>query len=581
MSNKIEISASQRGLFSSRFKLTPENMGLMRNFPGYCKWSGREFLFRPSGDCLDFITANFRIVCSDESVQDFINKHNQAKLIAAENRANKEADYFDDSGYEYKRPPMDHQKQAFALSRDRDLFAYFMEQGTGKTKVTIDNAAWLYEKGEIDCLLIVAWPNGVHRQWVDGDDSEVHKDLPERIPRQCTYWDAERNTKAKAAEIYSTLNFNGLAVMSFNAEAFTSPRARKCIEEFLTKRKCFFALDQSACIKNWNGKRTKFLINMSKLAKHKRILDGDPATEGAQELFAQMYFLDPLIIGIDTWTNFKATYCRIGRFNNVEGYINLPELMSKIDAYVFRAREEDCLDIPKRRYRRWPFDLNPKERRIFDELKKKDFSQFKEESDEDGIIETNLAIVKNTRLQQIASGWFPDSESGDLKEIGSSSRQKAFRDLCLHIDSDKAIIFARFKPDILAIEKLLGDSCVSYHGGKNSDEKANAKRRFMNDDSVQFIVGQQSTLSIGHTLTKAKHVIFYTNNPSLRFRTEAEKRAHRNGLQDTLKEGERLMIWDLIANNTTDHATMTSLREKRDLATVIMNDPVSFFLMED
>ncbi len=62
--------------------------------------------------------------------------------------------------YKFKTDPYEHQLKALEMSWNRETYAYFMEMGTGKTKVLIDNAAMLYDKGKIDGLLIVA-PKGV------------------------------------------------------------------------------------------------------------------------------------------------------------------------------------------------------------------------------------------------------------------------------------------------------------------------------------------------------------------------------------------------------------------------------------
>lgn len=585
-----KITEANRGLLKLKTDLTAESFRVLNYFPGFKKWDGRDFLFRPSGATCDFMEENFPDAEWDEVAEAHRVSNAKTKRIAAENREALKSELFDDSGYEYERPPMVHQGKAFAVSRDRELFAYFMEQGTGKTKVTIDVATWLFEKGEIDTLLVVAWPNGIHRQWVE---SELDSDLPSRIKYRAAFWNSQIINKAQESKMNNTLSTpeGELAIISFNVEAFDSVRARSLIEDFLTERKCLFVIDQSACIKTWsikNSSRTKFLIGMSKLAKYKRILDGDPATEGAIELFAQFYFLDPNIIGCDTLTNFKRSYCQLGRFNNVEGYINLPELLNKIEPYVFRARAAEVLDLPERRYRRWNFDLTKPERRIWDELKKQDLALFKEDSNEDDeleVMETDLALVKHMRLQQIASGYFK-SGAGELRAINGddkSSRLKALESLLKHIDGDKCLIFTRFRADIADIEKLCGGTAVGYHGAISNDDRAANKHRFMNDDSITEFVGQPRAAGIGHTLTAAKHVIFYSNEPSLRFRTECEKRAHRKGLESTLDKdaGDKLQIWDLIAMQTTDTKGLSALRAKRDLANIIMGDPESFFLIEE
>ena len=66
--------------------------------------------------------------------------------------------------YKFKTKPYQHQLNALYKSWNKETFAYFMEMGTGKTKVLIDNAAMLYDKGKIDGVLIVA-PKGVIGTW--------------------------------------------------------------------------------------------------------------------------------------------------------------------------------------------------------------------------------------------------------------------------------------------------------------------------------------------------------------------------------------------------------------------------------
>ena len=62
--------------------------------------------------------------------------------------------------YKFKTKPYAHQLKALEMSWNKEVFAYFMEMGTGKTKVLIDNAAMLYDKGKINGLLVIA-PKGV------------------------------------------------------------------------------------------------------------------------------------------------------------------------------------------------------------------------------------------------------------------------------------------------------------------------------------------------------------------------------------------------------------------------------------
>ena len=63
--------------------------------------------------------------------------------------------------YKFKTKPYDHQITALEKSWDKKEYAYFMEMGTGKSKVLVDNIAMLYDKGKINAALIIA-PKGVY-----------------------------------------------------------------------------------------------------------------------------------------------------------------------------------------------------------------------------------------------------------------------------------------------------------------------------------------------------------------------------------------------------------------------------------
>ena len=79
--------------------------------------------------------------------------------------------------YKFKTKPYAHQLDALDASWDKENFAYFMEMGTGKSKVLLDNAAVLYDKALINGLLLIA-PKGVYKNWYD---SEIPTHLPDHI----------------------------------------------------------------------------------------------------------------------------------------------------------------------------------------------------------------------------------------------------------------------------------------------------------------------------------------------------------------------------------------------------------------
>ena len=70
--------------------------------------------------------------------------------------------------YKFKTEPFNHQREALKDSWSAEFHALFMEMGTGKSKVVIDNVGVLYERNDVDAVLIVA-PKGVYDNWVRGE----------------------------------------------------------------------------------------------------------------------------------------------------------------------------------------------------------------------------------------------------------------------------------------------------------------------------------------------------------------------------------------------------------------------------
>jgi hypothetical protein len=100
--------------------------------------------------------------------------------------------------YRYKTKPYEHQLIALEKSWDREEYAYFMEMGTGKSKVLIDNIAMLYDKGKINAVMIIA-PKGVYRNWLS---SEIPTHMPSHIQYNKVLWMA-LTSKTKQEELSS------------------------------------------------------------------------------------------------------------------------------------------------------------------------------------------------------------------------------------------------------------------------------------------------------------------------------------------------------------------------------------------
>lgn len=96
----------------------------------------------------------------------------------------------------FKTTPYAHQVTALERSMDRESYGFFMEMGTGKSKVLIDTISNLHLEGKIDFALIIA-PKGVYRNWVA---KEIPEHMPDEIEKRVIRWVSSAN-KQQEAEI--------------------------------------------------------------------------------------------------------------------------------------------------------------------------------------------------------------------------------------------------------------------------------------------------------------------------------------------------------------------------------------------
>ena len=581
MTEEIQIKKISGGYMSLTAPLRKDdNFNRLNKLPGFKKWEGWNLKFRPVASSLDYIYEQWPDANWVGDAKQILIDHLKNVNLALEAKTKKEKILEDDGSYEYKTTPYDHQRQCFLLSRELPWFALLMEMGTGKTKILIDTFCYLYAKGEIDCVIVIA-PNGVHRNWVEIE-------LGVHVPDWCNYqadFYSSKHGKKRMGKIYDILlDKNNLPIIVFNVEGFGSQRAKTLLDNCVQNKRCIVIMDESTTIKSPGAKRTQTIIKSCKEAPYKRIANGAPITKGIEDLYSQFGFLSHNIIGYDSFTSFKKQYCEEVKqkvdpkdpdskeYKKIVGYRNVDELVNKIDPYSMRVLKRDCLDLPEKIYKLWPVELTPQQKQAYIELKNEYITQI-----EGTHIEEEIALVRLLRLQQIACGWYP-GEDGDLLPFpGGNPRMQALSEICKEVEEngEKAIIWARFKQDIYEIEKLLGEKAVSYHGDVKDDDRAKAGQRFQNDDSIKFMIAMLSSNSgsvRGHTWTAASVSVYYSNIFDLDPRMQSEDRMHRIGM------GDKALYIDLMALGTIDRKIINALKGKKSIADLVTRDGPTGFL---
>ena len=472
--------------------------------------------------------------------------------------------------YNFKLKPFEHQLAALHKGVQRKEFGYFMEMGTGKSKVLIDNLGMLYLDGQVDFALILA-PKGVYRNWVA---KEIPEHMSDDVQHRVIRWVASANKK-QTEEMRSVKDkFDGLTIFVMNVESFSTKKGQTAGEWMARTfgNNGLIAIDESTTIKNHKAKRTKALLKIASQFKYRRLLTGSPITKSPLDIFSQTEFLRPGLMGHESYYSFQGRYAVLQRrsmgaksFQQIVGYKNLDELTDKIDTFSYRVLKKECLDLPEKVYTARYVTLTDEQFRMYSLLQQQAMLLF-----EDGeIVSAPAVITQMLRIQQVLSGHLK-TDDGEMKYF-PSRRMDALKEI-LEEHNGKVIIWSRFRYDILQITQMLNKefgegSAAAYYGDTTDDERQSIVQQFQSPGSgLRFFVGNPATAGYGLTLTEADLVIYYANDFNLETRIQSEDRAHRIGQKNNVT------YIDLISEDTIDEKIVEALRNKIDIGARVLGE---------
>jgi SNF2 family DNA or RNA helicase len=483
--------------------------------------------------------------------------------------------------YEFKLPPYQHQEVGIKKSWNKNVYALFCEMGTGKSKMLIDTIGILFERGEIDAALIVA-PKGVYKNW---QRSELPRHMPDRILEKADIiaW-SPKETVGQRKELEKALAKDGrLKILVMNVEAFSTNKGTMFAMKFCQTHQTLMAVDESTTIKNRSAQRTKSIIKVGEKSKYRRIMTGSPITKSPMDLFSQCAFLDQKLLGYSSFYAFQGRYAKTLRrsvgshsFNQVVGYQNLEELSDKLDEFSYRVLKKDCLDLPDKVYIKRIVEMTDEQAQAYGYMKRLALAKLVKDNGDITTVTAANVLTQILRLQQICSGHVNDDD-GVMTSVPSNK----LAELLAAIDEvdGKVIIWSVFTEDIKKITEALNEeygqgSAAAYYGETSADERQNIVEKFQQPNSrLRFFVGQPRTGGYGLTLTEAKTVIYYNNVYDLEVRLQSEDRAHRIGQKNNVT------YIDLVTENTVEEKILKALREKIDIATLVMREEYKEWLL--
>jgi SNF2 family DNA or RNA helicase len=499
------------------------------------------------------------------------------------------------------------------------------EMGAGKTKQIIDAAQVLYERGEIDTVLVVtlAPARGV---WFDPELGELKKHLwpgtPARIYEFHQKW---RRWDHDIAEE------RGLTWIVTNYEFLRSEPRLEHLEKFADS-KTWLVLDESSAIKSHRAVQTKACLKLRIKCSRVTELNGTPVGHSPLDLYSQSTILSPLtkrggstILDCDTFTHFHARYAVTGGFQGKQtlGWQNLDDLTRRLKPYVLRRMKRDCLDLPPT----LPpvaltVPLKPENWKIYKAMR----DQLLAELQDGTIAIAAQAPVRVMRLAQITAGFVgglqrddpePPSDGciqddpngrppwvhqvtqdrpgtigqdqagldlaglaviapGSTQEIGTEKTDLILDWIGERLDEDanlKLILWCRFRPQVLQLErelhrKLSRMKVEKLWGGLKPAEREQALRLMDPRTAPKgpaVLVGTTATGKMSFNFTASHHVLYASNDYSLMVRQQSEARVDRPGQLHPVWYGDVLATGPQ-GQKTVDHAIVKALRAKDDIA---------------
>jgi SNF2 family DNA or RNA helicase len=458
----------------------------------------------------------------------------------------------------WKTLPYEHQLECWKQSARKPAYALFMEQGTGKTKVSIDTANWQFSKGLIKHVLVIC-PNGLQYNWVNGE-MQTHYPHP-----YLSHIFTTKKSKKYVIEWNDFLKPNrALKILAVNIEAFRNKANIDKIKDYL-KEDTLCIIDESTIIKNHKAQQTKGVYEIKDLCKFRRILSGTPFAQSMLDGWGQAEFLGN-IFPHTNYYSFEADFAikqeidMGGRLVKiVVGYKNKDTFANYWKPNSFRIKKSECLDLPEKIYKKVNVPMSDEQKKVYNNLV--DFAL----SEVNGsVVSTQHAISLMIKLHQVVCGSVKD-DNGENKDL-KCPRLDTLIALVKKTEG-KVIIWAHYKRDIERIQNELSKhkfKSVTYYGEIGKQEREEGLQLFKKDEEIKCFIANKAA-SKGLTINEANTCIYYSNSYELEVRLQSEDRPHRIG------QTKNVEYIDLICPDTIDEQIIQALKDKNDISNSILN----------
>ncbi len=402
-----------------------------------------------------------------------------------------------------------HQAEAVAKMLPTRVGGIFMEMGTGKSRTAVELARLRQQK--IDR---VVWFCPVGLKVTVAREIRKHTDCGDAM-----IYVFDHKTREDTLPLDRFWYVVGIESMSLGSRALHS------IMQVIDER-TMVVVDESTYIKGHWAKRTRRVTHICAKARYRLILTGTPITQGVVDLYAQMRFLSPKILGYDSFYSFASNHLvystrHRGQIVRTLGY---EWIIERIRPYVYQVTKDECLDLPRKRHVDRYCDLTDAQQAAYQKAKEDFAEDLLTYVDEDSSLSNGIAIFRLfSRLQAIACG-FRDGEPIAQRRLGLLSA------VLSEIGPEPVVIWAKYRDSVRQIVERIraeGGTAWGYDGTVPEGKRQVVLDAWRREGGC--LVATQSLGGHGLDLTNASTVIFYARGFKYSENIQAEDRCHRIG----------------------------------------------------
>jgi SNF2 family DNA or RNA helicase len=333
--------------------------------------------------------------------------------------------------------------------------------------------------------------------------------------------------------------------------------------------------DEAHALQNRKSKQSIALKKIK--TSYKSALTGTPAFDKPDDLWSILNWLYP-----QYWRSYWKYFdehiisTNYNGYKTIVGVANAKKLQKEMEGFYVRRRKQEVIsDLPDKYYTEISVDLDPKQRRAYDSMKK-DMMAWIGQHEAEPVV-APIVIAQLTRLQQFAAAFGEyDEDEGKMFLSEPSTKLDAVIEI-IQSTGEQVVVFSQFAQMIKLLQKRLEAKGITY-GIFTGQTPANVRGQIITDfqnGKIQVFAGTIAAGGIGITLTAASTVIFIDRSWSPSLNIQAEDRLHRIG------QKQAVQVFDIIANNTIDAARIKHINLKWSWIKKLIGDQLSVEEMEE